>query len=242
MTAHFGHMTAKDRDRARAIALSALMVLAACSTVPDAHRGEAAYQLMPAPAAVGADYVIAPDDVMRISVYREPGLSLEDARVDATGHVRLPLVGDISVAGLTANEASDAIAGRLGERYLVSPQVTIFVKQAVARRITLDGQVRRPGIYPIDGRITLQQAVAMGQGPSDDASLGQIVVVRSVQGERQAAMFDLGAIRAGRADNPEILPGDTIIIGLSRAKALVNDLLGGSLPLTSAFVAVEAGS
>jgi polysaccharide export outer membrane protein len=55
-------------------------------------------------------------------------------------------------------------------------------------------------------------------------------------------MFDLAAIRAGRAENPEILPGDTVIIGLSRAKALLNDLLGATQPLTATFVAVDAAS
>ena len=113
--------------------------LAACTTVEDAPRGEQAYAIMPPPPAVGLDYRIAPDDVLRIQVYHEPDLSLEDARVDAQGMVRMPLIGAVPVAGLSASEAADVVAGRLGERYLVSPQVSLFVKTAVGRRITLDG-------------------------------------------------------------------------------------------------------
>ena len=153
----------------------------------------------------------------------------------------MPLVGDVSIAGLSASEASDVIAGRLGERYLVSPQVTVFIKKAVGRRITVDGEVREPGLFPVDGRVGLLQAIAMAKGPTRLASIGQIVVVRQADGERKAAMFDLGAIRKGEVPDPEILPGDTIIVGLSRAKAI----LGGALlalPVVGAgFVALDGG-
>lgn len=227
-------------SRAMAATLGCAL-LVACSTVEDAPRGEAAYAEIPAPPAVAVDYRITPDDVLRIQVYHEPGLSLEDAQVTAAGMVRMPLIGDVSVAGLSASEASEVIAGRLGERYLVSPQVTVFVKKAVGRRITVDGEVREPGVFPIDGRIGLLQAVAMASGPSRLANLKQIVIVRQADGQRKAAMFNLSAIRKGDAPDPEVLSGDTIIVGLSRIKAI----LGGSLlalPAVGAgFVALDGG-
>ncbi len=185
------------------------------------------------------DYRIAPDDVLRISIYHEPGLSLEDARVTAAGMVRMPLVGDISVAGLSAEEAGDVIAGRLGQRYLVSPQVTVFVKQAVGRRITVDGEVREPGLFPFAGRLTLSQAVAMAKGPTRIASLGQIVVVRQEEGQRKAAMFSLAAIRKGEAADPEILPGDMVIVGLSRARAILGGALLAAPALATGFIALD---
>jgi polysaccharide export outer membrane protein len=87
----------------------------------------------------------------------------------------------------------------------------------------------------------LQQAVLLAKGPSRLASLSQIVVVRIADGQRQAAMFDLSAIRKGQAPDPEILPGDTIIVGLSRAKAI----LGGALLAVPAvgvgFIALDGG-
>lgn len=234
-----------DSKRLRQALIAAMMaaclLLGACSTVEDAPKGEAAYAAIPAAPAVGLDYHIAPDDVLRIQVYHEPGLSLEDAQVTAAGMVRMPLIGDVSVAGLSAGEASDVIAGRLGERYLVSPQVTVFVKKAVSRRITVDGEVRQPGLFPFDGRLGLQQAVALAKGPTRLASLSQIVVVRQADGQRKAALFDLSAIRKGEAPDPEILPGDTIIVGLSRAKAI----LGGALLAVPAvgvgFIALDGG-
>jgi polysaccharide export outer membrane protein len=222
-----------------AAALIAAALLGGCATVEDAPKGEAAYAAVPPAPAVGIDYRLSPDDVLRIQVYHEPGLSLEDAQVTAAGMVRMPWIGDVPVAGLTAGEAADVIAGRLGQRYLNSPQVTLFVKKAVGRRITLDGEVREPGLYPVEGRLSLSQAVAMGKGPTRLASLSQIVVVRRIEGARQAAMFDLSAIRKGQAPDPEILPGDQIIIGLSRAKAIIGGALVAVPALATGFIALD---
>lgn len=219
-----------------------LAALPACSTVERAPGGEAAYAVIPAadPAATPAtEHRLGPGDVVRVTIYHEPDLSLEDARLSASGAIRMPLVGDVDVAGLTAGEAADRLAQRLGERYLVSPQVTLFVKQAVGQRITLDGEVRRPGLYPVDGALTLSQAVALGQGPSRLASLDQVVVVRRVDGERRAARFDLGAIRRGAAPDPEILPGDSIILGLSRAKAVLGGTILALPALAAGFIALD---
>ncbi len=223
------------------VPLAMALCLPGCATVEDAPGGEAAYAVAPPPPAVGRDYQISPADILRVQIYHEPGLSLEDAEVTAGGMVRMPLIGDVSVAGLSASEASDVIAGRLGERYLVSPQVTVFIKKAVGRRITLDGEVREPGLYPIEGRITLSQAVAMARGPTRLASESKVVIVRQAEGQRQAALFDLAEIRKGAADDPEILPDDRVIVGLSRAKAI----LGGSLlaipAIATGFIAIDGG-
>ncbi|MEC3949199.1 polysaccharide biosynthesis/export family protein [Sphingobium sp. HWE2-09] len=223
------------------VALAAFGLLGACATVEDAPRGEEAYAVIPPAPAVGMDYRIAPDDVLRIQVYHEPGLSLEDAQVTAAGMIRMPLIGDVSIAGLTASEASDVIAGRLGERYLVSPQVSLFVKKAVGRRVTLDGEVREPGLYPVDGRLSLLQAVALAKGPTRLAGLNQVVIVRQIEGQRQAALFDLAAIRKGQAPDPEILPGDQVIVGLSRAKAILGGALLAIPALATGFIALDGG-
>ncbi|WP_443018924.1 polysaccharide biosynthesis/export family protein [Sphingobium sp. MI1205] len=230
-----------DRMKKALTIVSALFLLGACSTAETAPRGDDAYAAIPPAPALASDYRISPDDVLRVQVYHEPGLSLEDAQVTAAGTVRMPLIGDVPVAGLSAGEASDVIAGRLGERYLVSPQVTIFVKKAVGRRITVDGEVREPGLFPIEGRLGLLQVVAMAKGPTRLASLKQIVVVRQADGTRKAAMFDLSAIRKGEAPDPEILPGDTIIVGLSRAKAILGGALLALPAIGAGFVALDGG-
>ena len=127
----------------------------------------------------------------------------------------------------------------MGERYLVSPQVTLFVKKAVGRRVTVDGEVREPGLYPVEGRLSLLQAVALAKGPTRLASLGQVVVVRRLDSHRQAALFDLAAIRKGTAPDPEILPGDQVIVGLSRAKAILSGALLAIPALATGFIALD---
>jgi polysaccharide export outer membrane protein len=220
-------------------AMTGCALLSACASVEQAPRGDAAYAIIPPAPTIGADYRLSPDDVLRIQVYHEPGLSLEDAQVSAAGTVRMPLIGDVPVAGLSSGDAADLVAARLGQRYLVSPQVTIFVKKAVGRRITIDGEVREPGLFPIDARLTLSQAVTLAKGPTRLASLSQIVVVRQIDGQRQAAMFDLAAIRRGQAADPEILPGDSIIVGLSRAKTILGGTLLAAPALAAGFIALD---
>lgn len=222
-------------------AMAVCALLSGCASVEDASRGDAAYALAPPATGMGADYRLSPDDVLRIQVYHEPDLSLEDAQVSAGGAVRMPLIGDVPVAGLSSDEAADLIAARLGQRYLVSPQVTIFIKKAVGRRITLDGEVREPGLFPLDGRLTLSQAVTLAKGPTRLAALSQVVIVRQAGGERQAAMFDLAAIRRGKVADPEIQPGDTIIVGLSRAKAILGGALLAVPALAAGFIALDGG-
>ncbi|MET0371485.1 MAG: polysaccharide biosynthesis/export family protein [Sphingobium sp.] len=215
------------------------VLLSACSTSEKAPAGAAAYAVIPV-AHPPIDYAIGAGDILRIQIYHEPSLSLEDAEVSAAGTVRLALAGDVPVAGLSANDAADAIAGRFA-RYLRSPHVTIFVKKAVSRRVTMDGEVRMPGLYPIEGSIGLLQAVALAGGPSRAASLDHIVIVRVVEGKRMAARFDLAAIRKGEAPDPAIRPGDLVIVGFSRLNAILGGTLAAAPALAAGFVALEDG-
>lgn len=217
--------------------VAAAALLAACSTVEKAPAGEAAYALMPSDPQA-EDYALHPGDVVRIQVYHEPGLSLEDAEVDAAGALSLPLAGRVPVAGLSASQAAGAIGSAL-ERYLVRPQVTLFVKKAVERRVTVEGEVRNPGLYPLEGRITLLQAVALAGGASRAAKMDQVIVVRQIDGQRQAARFDLGAIRKGQAADPAIQPGDMVLVGLSALKVALGGALLAAPAIAAGFVALD---
>ena len=213
------------------------LLLTGCATVEQAPTGDAAYALVSADAP-DADYALSAGDVLRVTVYHEPGLSLEDAEVDAAGALRLPLAGEVPVAGLSTGQAADAIAARL-TRYVVRPQVTLFVKRSAARRVMLDGEVRMPGLYPVEGRMTLQQAVALAGGLSRAAKADEVVVVREIEGERQAARFDLSAIRKGEAPDPLIRPGDRILVGLSALKLLIGGGLRAAPALAAGFIALD---
>lgn len=209
---------------------------------PLAASGAEAYKLMSADGAnnrTRAEYEIGPLDVLSITVFQEKDLTIEEVPVDAGGDILFPLIGRVRVAGRTSALVSAEIADRLGKRFLVDPQVSVLIKTAVSQKVTLDGQVEKPGVYPLQGEMTLMQAVALGEGVSDTANLKQVVVFRQIGGTRHAAKFNLGDIQDGYASDPRILGGDTVIVGQSRSKVITRNLLGIAPTLSTAFVAVS---
>jgi polysaccharide export outer membrane protein len=82
-----------------------------------------------------------------------------------------------------------------------------------------------PGVFPVEGRVTLLQAVALAKGPSQVADLDTTLIFRTQNGQKTVAKFDIGAIAKGKAEDPEVLPGDTIAIGSSGLKTAWRDIL-----------------
>ncbi len=171
-----------------------------------------------------AGAAITPLDRLQVTVFREPDLSVEDVLVDEGGRVLLPLVGPLTAAGKSTEALASEITGKL-RQYIRNPEVSVSVKQAASRRVTVAGSVVQPGVYPLEGRTTLLQAVALAQGPSQVASLNQTLIFRTVNGQRTAARFDLDAIARGKDTDPEVLPGDTIAIGSSKFKTAWRDIV-----------------
>lgn len=162
-------------------------------------------------------YKIGPQDVLDISVFKVPELS-KSVQVADSGTVNLPLVGEIPAAGKTAQEVERDLTGKLGAKYLQSPQVTVFVKEYNSQRVTIEGAVKKPGVYPVRGKTSLLQFVAMAEG-LDPAAQDEIVVFRQVDGTRVAGKFDVEDIRAGRSQDPAIREGDVIVVTSSGMKA-----------------------
>ena len=169
---------------------------------------------------------IAPLDRIGVTVFREPDLSVADAAVDESGRVILPLIGGVTAAGKSPEILSAEIANQL-RKYLKNPQVAVTVKQAASRQVTVTGSVVQPGVFPLEGRMTLLQAVALARGPSPVASLDQALIFRVRDGKRVAARFNLDAIARGKAEDPEVISGDTVALGSSRFKTAWRDVVGG---------------
>lgn len=167
---------------------------------------------------------ITPLDRLQVTVFREPELSVEDVLVDEGGRVLLPLVGAVTASGKTTEVLAAEITAKL-RQYVREPQVAVSIKQAASKRVTVAGAVVQPGVYPLEGRTTLLQAVALAQGPSQVASLNQTIIFRTVNGQRTAARFNLDAIAKGKDADPEILPGDTVAIGSSKFKTAWRDIV-----------------
>ncbi|MFA9476435.1 MAG: polysaccharide biosynthesis/export family protein, partial [Filomicrobium sp.] len=122
-------------------------------------------------------YKIGPQDVLEISVFKVPELS-KSAQVAEIGTINLPLLGEVPAAGKTARELERDLTAKLGAKYLQSPQVTVAVKEYNAQRVTIEGAIRKPGVYPIRSKTSLLQLTAMAEGLRDDAESSGIVIFR----------------------------------------------------------------
>jgi polysaccharide export outer membrane protein len=223
--------------RPRLLPLLALAFTSACQSpraaLPD---GAQAYAVIPAPTAgtTRSAYRIGPLDVLAVSVFQEPDLSQRDVQVDASGNVLMPLIGPVHACGKTARQLSAEIERQLGAEYLVDPQVTVSVTASVSQQVTVEGNVTMPGVYDITGAPTLLEALARARSPTRVARLQEVVVFRVIDGRRAGAVFDLTAIRAGRAPDPELLGGDVVVVGFDGVKGAFRDFLT-TAPLVNAF-------
>jgi len=181
-------------------------------------------------------YRIGPLDVLEISVFRVPELS-KTVQVADTGTINLPLIGEVPASGRTAQEVEQDVTARLGADYLQKPQVTVFIKEYNARRVTVDGSVKKPGVYPLRGRTSLLQVITMAEGLDYNRASSDVVVFRQVDGKRTAARFDLDEIRAGSATDPLMEPGDVVIVDDNAAKIVLLNILR-VIPVTNVFMGV----
>jgi polysaccharide export outer membrane protein len=187
------------------------MLPAASLPAPDSTTASGAYE-------GASDYRIGAQDLLNISVFGVEELT-RDVRVNSNGHISLPLVGTVMAGGRTIPELESDLAKKYAEGYLQRPQVTVFVKEFTSQRITVEGAVKKPGIYPITGRTSLLQAIALAEGVDDrTADLGGIVVMRKVDGRKQAAVFDLRQVRKGLVEDPQLYGDDIVVVEQSGSK------------------------
>jgi polysaccharide export outer membrane protein len=191
-------------------------------------------QTVQAVVASSSEYNIGVGDKLSIRVFQVEDLSFDALVVDTSGNINLPLIGAVRGSGRTAGEMSADIAGRLAAQYLRNPQVTVTVTEAANQKITVDGAVTKPGVYEMRGSTSLLQAVAMAEGPTRVADLTKVAVFRNIDGRRSVALFDLAAIRQGRASDPQVLGDDVIVVDTSRLNFALREALG-AIPAFTAF-------
>ena len=185
-----------------------------------------------APAAVDTasrmglgEYRIGGEDLLEIQVFGVDQLA-RTVRVNSFGMVSLPLIGQTNVGGMTAQEAERTIARRLAENYLQDPQVSVFIKEYTNQRVTLEGAVAKPGIYPLRGQTTLLRAVAVAGGQGSLSDLSNIVIYRAdAAGNRLSQTYDIERIRRGEMEDPIVLNDDVIVVNRSPARVVFKDSL-----------------
>lgn len=185
----------------------------AISTVP-----VAAVNGLDSASAPTGDYRIGDSDLLDVKVFRVDELSRE-VRVDNDGNITFPLLGTVAVRGLTHSEAEAKLAGLfVSRRLLTDPQVSVFIKERTTQRLTLEGEISKPGVYPINGQLTVLQAIALGGGPSQLAATDKVVLFRREGGQSRSYVIDLDAIRQGKLADPYVRNDDRIVIHRSGSR------------------------
>lgn len=233
------------------IACAAAMTMTACAgtprLVPGPHLTISPANELPLPDNVSPNaserpYRIGAFDKVAVVVFGVPDLS-QTIQADAAGNISLPLIGQVQAASKTPEELAREIEARLRSRYVRDPQVTVNLEETVSQIITVDGQVKEPGLYPVVGRMTLMRAIATAKGTSEFARLEDVVIFRTVGQRQMAALYNLQAIRRGTYPDPEVFANDVVIVGDSPARRLFRDLLQAAPLLTTPIIAlVNSGS
>ena len=174
---------------------------------------------------LGKEYRVGPNDLLDIEVLNLEG-GKRTVRVNSAGSVTLPLIGGLMVAGLTQEQIEAQVATFYGEKYLQNPQVSVFIREFTTERITIDGAIAKPGIYPLVGQMTLLRVIALAGGFGSIASRSDVKLFRNGEkGERVVATFDIERIRSGQDPDPPIRGDDLIVIQRDPARAWLNDSL-----------------
>jgi protein-tyrosine phosphatase len=214
------------------------LLLAGCvggglSERASASGGTARVASLPAPDLVGVSAVqterVGATDTLEVAVLQAPELN-RTVRVDASGQISLPLLGNVRVSGRTVRELEADLAARYGAKYLQSPQVTVAVKESPSRSLTIEGAVRKPGIYPVAAQSTLLKAIALSGGLDPISDPSAVMIFRTANQQRVSATFDMRPIRTGEAPDPDVYPGDVIVVGESAMRIALRDI-GTVMPI-----------
>ena len=164
-----------------------------------------------AAAAMNVEYLIGPEDVLDISVWKNPELSRQ-VPVRPDGKVSLPLVNDIQAAGLTPSQLRDEVAKRLAE-YVPSAEVSVIVQEVQSLKVAVVGAVKTPGRFILKSPATVLECIALAQGLTEFANRERIVVLRQNGATTQRIPFNYRKIAdSDDQDNFFVKPGDIIVV------------------------------
>lgn len=228
----------------------ALLSLAACAgkqpVATVSSSGVTLLETLPPP--TGTDTQVATRETfvgsfteLAVEVYGVPELSRE-VLTDGEGKFSFPFVGTLDGAGKSTSQLANEIAGRLRGRYVREPEVTVNLKSSgnptllLSQAVTVDGQVRNPGQYPLLGKGTLMRAISLAGGATENSKLDDVLVFRNVDKNQYVGIYNLQAIRRGNYADPEIFPNDVVIVGNSPQRKLFEDIIKATTLISTPLI------
>ncbi len=157
-------------------------------------------------------YQLGPEDVVEISVWKEPDLTKQIA-IRPDGKISYPLIGEVQAAGKTVKQLREEISKRL-EKYVTDAQVTVILLKTQYYKIYVVGKVNKPGEFLVGRPANVMQALAMAGGLTPFASPSKIVIIRKSGNREETLPFDYKAVSKGEflEQNITLLPGDVVVV------------------------------
>jgi polysaccharide export outer membrane protein len=188
------------------------LLIAAAGQVWAGNPGDDKKPAPPVAATSDPDYVIGPEDMLNVNVWKEAEMS-GTVPVRPDGKISLPLLNDVQAAGLTPTQLADQVSEKL-KKYVEQPRVTVVVTQVNSRRYFVLGEVTKAGAYPLVSNMTVLQALSSAGGFTQFANAKNIYVLRVENGKQNKLPFNYRDVVKGRNAEQNILlkPGDTIVV------------------------------
>ena len=165
------------------------------------------------------EYRIGPLDLLDVEVFQVKDLK-RTVRVNGQGEISMPLVGTLEVLGRTVSEVETMIEGRLKEKFMQNPHVSVFIAEYESQKITINGWVASPGIFPLKGKTTLIQALSMARGIKRLGDPTEVVIFREKPGVGTTGhMVNFEDVQAGRAPDPVLQNNDIVVVPENGSKA-----------------------
>ncbi len=233
----------------RAIFTAVILATASgCASLPPLQSNESIQVVnaseLPPPSAAGmkSGYEIGVFDRLLIDVLGFEELAKREVQVDAAGNIAFPIAGLVRAAGRTPDQVAQTITARMQAGHIRNPQVSVNLFQSTSQYVTVEGQVRDPGNYPLVGDMTLMRALAAAKGPSEFAKLDDVVVFRTVNEKRMVALYNLPAIRRGYYSDPQLYAKDVVVVGDSPGRRLFTRVIEASSLITAPIIALVSSN
>jgi len=182
--------------------------------------------------------LIRPFDRLQISVFGFPELG-RALQVGASGSFEMPLIDTVQASGRAPAEIAQEIETRLRGPFVINPEVTVDVTEQAPRSMTIGGEVRTPGRYPVIGSMSLLEAVAVGGGVAPFADLEDVLILRTVNGQDYIGAYNVKGIQRGNYADPAVYPGDIVMVGDSAARRRLANLLTLAPLITTPLIVID---
>lgn len=170
--------------------------------------------ILVAPYSNAQEYVLGEGDLLKITVYENNDLTTE-ARISGDGKISFPLVGSLNLTGITVSQAEKKLTALLADGFLVDPHVTIFVSEYRSKKVTILGEVKKPGLYELSADVTILEIISKAEGlteqAGDEVMIKHRSAVKGVEGDNVS--INLKSLnQGGEASNIMVQDGDRIYV------------------------------